>query len=861
MLPALIFFGVAGARAALEDEVRAYEARDAANPPPEGAILFVGSSSINGWPNLPSWFPGRSVLNRGFGGSQMSDLLDYFERLVVPYDPPLMVVYEGDNDLVGSKTVAQVFADYRTFAARVEQRLPEAEVVFIAVKPSPSRASSFPKFLEFNALLKDFCEDKPHFRFVDVYDPMLDAEGRPRPELFQSDMLHMVAAGYELWTSLIEPVLDEAPFLVSRHVLVDFGAAATSTGSGPLPDDPINAWNNVPAEIGVSPTGQLAALVATDGTVTPFGLSIVSPFAGVNEAGVTTTALYPARASGDSLYGHTEEFVGQSDVFPSFKLTGLDRGASYHFTFFASRTAATDNRETIYTVAGDTTLTATLDASNNVGRLATVADVVPDETGAITISLSPGPANDNANHFTYLGVMNMEERPPPAPVALVQEPADVTAEVGWPATFAVGVTGAPPLTVQWFAGDEAIPDATELTYTIPETTPEMNGRLFSVKVSNARSEVTSRQALLQVVPDTTPPAPQTATTADGVDVEIVFNEALDPASVAALESYAVHGGLVPVVAAVLQPDGRTLVLTLAHRVGGEVTARLAPVRDLAGNSLAADTTVVFQTPGRQPRTFLFDFGASGRRTTLGDTEGNDPLYSWNNITSVGSSNTGRLEGLVAADGEPTTAGLVMLNRFNGANENGATTDAPFPSNATRDSLFGNTETFSGQSNIFPKFKLIGLDPSLRYELTFYASRTGVSDNRETGYTVTGGTSGFTALNAAGNLTTTATVADIPPTAEGEITISLAPTENNNNANHFTYLGVLRVRSSEPLALATPHFLAGSTLVLDWTGEGILEWSTDLSEPSWTPVDPAPVPPWFEDVSNVPQKFFRLRPAP
>lgn len=858
---AALLVGVPGAQAALEDEVLAYEARDATNPPPPGAILFTGSSTINGWPNLPSWFPGRSVLNRGFGGSQMSDLLYYFERLVVRYNPPLMVVYEGDNDLASSKTVAQVFADYQTFAARVEQRLPRAEVIFVGVKPSPSRAVYFPKFIEFNALLKEFCESKPHFRFVDVYAPMLNAQGQPRPELFQSDMLHMVSAGYEVWTAQIAPVLAEAPFLSSRSVLVDFGATATPTGSGALPDDPANAWNNVTLDIGTSPTGQLSGLLATDGTGTPYVLSILTPFAGANDAGAAEIPLYPGRASRDSLFGNTEEFQGQANVFPSFKVTDLKRDASYHFTFFASRTGVADNRETLYTVVGETTLTATLDAANNMDRLATVADVIPDETGAITISLSPSLANDNANHFTYLGVMKMVERPPPAPIAFTQEPGDVTVEVGQPATFAATVTGAPPFAVQWFEGEQAIPGATELTYTIPATTLAMNGQLFSVKVSNVRSEAASRQALLQVVADTTPPVPQAATTVDGVVIEIVFNETLDPASIATLENYAMHGGLVPVLSAVLQPDGRTLVLTLAHRVGGEVAARLTGVRDLAGNAIAADTRVTFQAPVRLPRTFLFDFGAASLSTTRGTTSGNDPLYAWNNVTSIGSSNTGRLDALVATDGETTAAGLVMLSRFNGVNENGTTSGAPFPSNATRDSLFGNTEAFSGQSNIFPRFKLTGLDPALRHELTFYASRMGVTDNRETGYTVTGATSGFTALNAASNVTAIATVADILPTAEGEITISLAPTANNNNANHFTYLGVLRVRTTAPLEFAEPTLLSPSVLVLDWTGQGRLEWSVDLNSSGWTPLEPAPTPPWFEDITASPRKFFRLAPVP
>jgi hypothetical protein len=231
------------------------------------------------------------------------------------------------------------------------------------------------------------------------------------------------------------------------------------------------------------------------------------------------------------------------------------------------------------------------------------------------------------------------------------------------------------------------------------------------------------------------------------------------------------------------------------------------------------------------------------------------VHAWNNVSNVGVSNSGQLADLVNALGEPTSIGLVMLSRFNGANENGTTASSVFPGNATRDSLFGNTETFSGLSNVFPSFKLTGLHPARRYDFLFYASRLGVGDNRETGYTVTGGTAGFAALNAAANVNTTAAVTGITPTPAGEIGISLAPTPANNNANHFTYLGAMRVREVEPLEFLPP-VVSNGQLRLDWTGQGILEWSTTLADP-WTPV-PAATPPHVEEIGGTERKFFRLR---
>jgi hypothetical protein len=256
------------------------------------------------------------------------------------------------------------------------------------------------------------------------------------------------------------------------------------------------------------------------------------------------------------------------------------------------------------------------------------------------------------------------------------------------------------------------------------------------------------------------------------------------------------------------------------------------------------------------RALLFDFG--GATTTANGAAPNDPLSYWNNVTTtVGASATGRLTNLVTAVNAPTTVGLVMLSRFNGANENGTLASPYLPANATRDSLYGNTETFSGLANIFPRFKFVGLDPDARYDFTFYASRMSATDNRETGYTVTGLDTGFAALNVANNVTNVARVNGIRPTAAREITVSLAPTPNNNNAYHFTYLGVLRVDVVLPPPRFLPLTLTNGQLRLEWTGTGQLEWAPSVSGP-WTPLGPAPASPYLEAMVPGQTRFFRLR---
>lgn len=190
------------------EAIQAFERADVAQPPPAAPVLFVGSSTIRMWPELASAFPGHPVLNRGFGGSHMSDVLHYFDRVVTVYSPPLLVVYEGDNDLAGGKAATQVLADFREFLSRVRRALPEAGVIFLAVKPSPSRAALLAEQKALNAGIRELAATDPRVEFVDVFTPMLDEHGQPRAELIQPDMLHLNPAGYALWQSRLRPVLD-----------------------------------------------------------------------------------------------------------------------------------------------------------------------------------------------------------------------------------------------------------------------------------------------------------------------------------------------------------------------------------------------------------------------------------------------------------------------------------------------------------------------------------------------------------------------------------------------------------------------------------------------------------------------------
>ena len=192
-----------------ESAIAAFEVMDRTNPPPRGAILFVGSSSIRLWPHLAQDFPGHQVIQRGFGGSELSDAVAFADRIVLPYRPKIILVYAGDNDIANGKSPERVLADFRAFVEKVRAALPQTRIGFIAIKPCPARKAFLSQVRAANRLIKEYAGRDEYLFFVDVFTPMLGSDGGLRPELFGADGLHMNEKGYALWASLIGPVLDQ----------------------------------------------------------------------------------------------------------------------------------------------------------------------------------------------------------------------------------------------------------------------------------------------------------------------------------------------------------------------------------------------------------------------------------------------------------------------------------------------------------------------------------------------------------------------------------------------------------------------------------------------------------------------------
>lgn len=188
-------------------ELTEFDVQDATQRPPRTPIVFTGSSSFRLWKELPEDFPGLRVMNRGFGGSQLSDVREHFERLILRYHPRQVVIYCGGNDLNAKKPVAEVVADLKAVVERIHRELPKTKVTFVSIALNPARWEQRDKVVAANAAIAEFMAQDRRRQFVDVTGVMLGTDGLPKPDIFVADRLHMNRKGYELWKPIIGPVL------------------------------------------------------------------------------------------------------------------------------------------------------------------------------------------------------------------------------------------------------------------------------------------------------------------------------------------------------------------------------------------------------------------------------------------------------------------------------------------------------------------------------------------------------------------------------------------------------------------------------------------------------------------------------
>ena len=193
------------------EEIEQFKKQDQLHPPPANAILFVGSSSFRKWTDVSSYFPGFIIVNRGFGGSTLPDVIRYAGDIIIPYHPKQVVIYCGDNDLASSDAITadSVFKRFRVLFELIRSGLPGENIVFVSIKPSPSRARLKEKVEKANQLIQNYLSLNRNTGFVDVYHNMFNSDGSLMTDIFLEDSLHMNAKGYAIWQKAIAPYLSK----------------------------------------------------------------------------------------------------------------------------------------------------------------------------------------------------------------------------------------------------------------------------------------------------------------------------------------------------------------------------------------------------------------------------------------------------------------------------------------------------------------------------------------------------------------------------------------------------------------------------------------------------------------------------
>ena len=193
-----------------ENSISRFESADKKQMPAPGGVLFIGSSSIRRWKSLKDDFAKFQVINRGFGGSHIADSIHFAKRIVLPYKPKQIVIYAGDNDVAAGKSPETILADFQQFVKVVHAKLPKTLISFITIKPSLSRWKLSGKMAKANTLVRRACANDQRLGYIDIWQPMLDDNRKPNPDLFVRDGLHINDKGYELWASIVRQHLEKS---------------------------------------------------------------------------------------------------------------------------------------------------------------------------------------------------------------------------------------------------------------------------------------------------------------------------------------------------------------------------------------------------------------------------------------------------------------------------------------------------------------------------------------------------------------------------------------------------------------------------------------------------------------------------
>ncbi len=192
------------------EQIEAYLKADATNPPPSGGILFVGSSIFRLWKKLPQQMAPLPVINRAFGGSRTDEQLFYLDKIVLPYQPKIIVYYCGSNDINVNAQAEHIATRFKQFAERVHAALPKTRIYFVSINRAPQKMDNWKVVDDANALIKSYCIAAKGLGYIDVNRVLFDKRRQPRYDLYLPDKLHFVDKAYELFTPIIKPVIARA---------------------------------------------------------------------------------------------------------------------------------------------------------------------------------------------------------------------------------------------------------------------------------------------------------------------------------------------------------------------------------------------------------------------------------------------------------------------------------------------------------------------------------------------------------------------------------------------------------------------------------------------------------------------------
>lgn len=193
--------------AMFERMIAGFEAEDKANPPPTGAIVLAGDSQLYRWKTLKEDLPDFTIINRGADGFTFPEVLQFMDRTVIPYKPRLIVLHIGGNDVNARRTPEQILGDFKTFVARVHEKLPGTPIAFTSITPSPGRWNQAEVRKQANTLVKDYIATQKDLHFINIWDAFLTADGQPREELWLADRIHPNHEGYKVRVNAMRPFL------------------------------------------------------------------------------------------------------------------------------------------------------------------------------------------------------------------------------------------------------------------------------------------------------------------------------------------------------------------------------------------------------------------------------------------------------------------------------------------------------------------------------------------------------------------------------------------------------------------------------------------------------------------------------